>query len=73
MAHGNPIYHICKKCESIILIPRFSECLKCNKCKQKPEQITKRELIEKFNLNLYKFFIGFNKWYNIKDLKKDEL
>lgn len=44
MAHGNPIYHVCRECKQYILNPRFSPSPSCTICNKISEQITKEDL-----------------------------
>lgn len=43
MAHGSPIYHVCKECRQYILNGRFSSPPIC-KCGKQAQQITKEDL-----------------------------
>lgn len=43
MAHGNPIYYVCKNCRHYILNGRFSPGIICS-CTKKCEQISKSDL-----------------------------
>ena len=44
MAHGNPIFHVCKECKQYILNPRFSSTPKWTLCGKISEQITEEKL-----------------------------
>jgi hypothetical protein len=49
MAHGNPIYYVCKQSKQYILTNRFSQPPTC-KCGNKTEQISKSDLKELIKL-----------------------
>ena len=62
MAHGNPIYYVCKECKHYILNGRFSSTPIC-KCGKKTEQISKNDLKVLVNLSFMdELSTSMNNW-----------